>query len=136
MTPVILLTDGYIANGSEPWLIPDVRQAAADRDQAPAEPQRTATASCPTSATSTLARPWAIPGTPGLEHRIGGLEKQDVTGNVSYEPANHEHMVHTRAKKVANIATHDPARRTSTAPTSGDLLVIGWGGTFGAARRP
>ena len=79
----------------------------------------------------TLARPWALPGTPGLEHRIGGLEKEDVTGNVSYDPANHEHMVRTRAQKVANIANDIP-ELTVNGPDQGDLLVIGWGGTYGS----
>jgi 2-oxoglutarate ferredoxin oxidoreductase subunit alpha len=78
-----------------------------------------------------LVRPWAVPGTPGLEHRIGGIEKQDVTGNVNYEPANHEHMVHTRAQKIANIANDIPPLSV-TGPESGDLLVIGWGGTYGS----
>src|SRR5205807_46661 len=78
-----------------------------------------------------LVRPWAIPGTPGLEHRIGGLEKEDVTGNVSYDSANHEHMVRTRAQKIANIANDIP-ELTVTGPAEGDLLVIGWGGTYGS----
>src|SRR5207302_6708273 len=78
-----------------------------------------------------LVRQWAVPGTPGLEHRIGGIEKEDVTGNVSYEPANHEHMVKTRAQKIANIANEIP-ELTVDGPESGDLLIIGWGGTYGA----
>ncbi len=78
-----------------------------------------------------LARPWAIPGTPGLMHRIGGLEKQDVTGNVSYDPQNHQHMVDTRAQKVANVAQEIPQQEVVGAP-SGDLLVLSWGGTYGA----
>src|SRR5207249_9347912 len=78
-----------------------------------------------------LVRQWAIPGTPGLEHRIGGLEKEDGTGNVSYDPINHEHMVRTRAKKIANIANEIP-ELTVNGPAEGDLLVIGWGGTYGA----
>jgi 2-oxoglutarate ferredoxin oxidoreductase subunit alpha len=76
-------------------------------------------------------RQWAIPGTPGLEHRIGGLEKEDVTGNVSYDPANHEHMIRTRAQKIANIANEIPLLEV-TGPDEGDLLVIGWGGTYGS----
>ena len=82
----------------------------------------------------TLARPWAIPGTPGLEHRIGGLEKQDVTGNVNYDPANHEHMVHLRADKVARIADDIPTSGRS-ATRRGELLVLGWGSTSGAIHR-
>src|SRR5207247_1496948 len=78
-----------------------------------------------------LARPWALPGTPGLMHRIGGLEKQDVTGNVSYDPENHEKMVHIRAEKVERIAKENPLQ-TVYGPASGDLLVLSWGGTFGA----
>jgi 2-oxoglutarate ferredoxin oxidoreductase subunit alpha len=78
-----------------------------------------------------LARPWALPGTPGLEHRIGGLEKQDITGNVSYDPANHQHMINTRAAKVANIAKELPPQKID-GPASGDLLVVSWGGTYGA----
>jgi 2-oxoglutarate ferredoxin oxidoreductase subunit alpha len=78
-----------------------------------------------------LARPWALPGTPGLEHRIGGLEKQDVTGNVNYEPANHQHMTDTRARKVANIANELPPQHID-GPASGELLVLSWGGTYGA----
>ncbi len=76
-------------------------------------------------------RPWAVPGTPGLEHRIGGLEKEDITGNVSYDPSNHEHMVRTRAKKVANIANEIP-ELSVMGPSEGDLLVLGWGGTYGS----
>ena len=78
-----------------------------------------------------LARPWALPGTPGLEHRIGGLEKQDITGNVSYDPNNHQHMINTRAAKVANIAKELPPQKID-GPASGDLLVVSWGGTYGA----
>lgn len=127
MTPVILLTDGYLANGSEPWLVPDV-------DQIPAFPVsfRTEAAGFRPYERNpeTLARPWVIPGTPGLEHRIGGIEKQDGTGNVNYEPANHEHMVRTRAAKVAGIKVPD-------LEVHGDpdgLLVVGWGSTFGSIR--
>ena len=134
MTPVFLLTDGYIANGSEPWLIPDFDNAPKDHLLSPDAQERRERASCPTSATSDLVRPWAIPGTPGLEHRIGGLEKQDVTGNVSYDPANHEHMVHTRAEKDRRHPSR-PARRSSvTGPEKGDVLLLSWGGTFGAVK--
>ena len=127
MTPVILLSDGYIANGAEPWRLPTVEDLAPidvsfrtdkegflpylrDKD--------------------TLARPWAIPGTPGLEHRIGGIEKADGTGNISYEPQNHENMVRLRAEKVARVAVDLPP-----AEAEGDdsgLLVLGWGSTYGA----
>src|SRR5688572_1056068 len=132
MTPVILLTDGYLANGSEPWLIPDVAQL----------PRLTVThptavnderGYMPYKRDEALARPWAIPGTPGLEHRIGGLEKQDVTGNVNYESANHEHMVRTRAAKVAGIKPMGQDLLW-TGPESGEVLIVGWGSTFGAIK--
>jgi 2-oxoglutarate ferredoxin oxidoreductase subunit alpha len=131
MTPVIVLSDGYIANGSEPWLLPDT-------EKLPAIPVSYAPAGAAGSKfmpyarnPKTLARPWAKPGTPGLTHRIGGLEKQDVTGNISYDADNHQHMVDTRAQKVANIAD-DVGPATTLGPDSGDLLVLGWGSTRGA----
>ncbi|HEY9222505.1 MAG TPA: 2-oxoacid:acceptor oxidoreductase subunit alpha [Lutibacter sp.] len=129
MTPVILLTDGYIANGSAPWKIQSIADMPAiknhkvtkvkenwspyDRDE------------------KTLARNWPVPGTPGLEHRIGGLEKDSVTGNISYEPINHEKMTHIRAEKVRLVQNNIPDLKTEFAD-SGDLLVIGWGGTYGS----
>jgi 2-oxoglutarate ferredoxin oxidoreductase subunit alpha len=130
MTPVMLLTDGYIANGSEPWRIPDASTLPKLEIKHPGPPQN-GDAFMPYERDERLARPWALPGTPGLEHRIGGLEKQDVTGNVSYDPANHEHMVHTRAQKVANIAKDIPPQKLDGAAT-GDLLVLSWGGPYGA----
>jgi len=130
MTPVVVLTDGYIANGAEPWKIPDVQSLPKIEVHHPAakengEPFK------PYARDSRLARPWAIPGTPGLMHRIGGLEKQDITGNVNYEPANHEHMINQRARKVALVANDLPPQ-TVAGPTTGKLLVISWGGTYGA----
>jgi 2-oxoglutarate ferredoxin oxidoreductase subunit alpha len=129
MTPVILLTDGYIANGSAPWKIrsvadmPEIKNhkvtkitenwSPYDRDE------------------KTLARNWPVPGTPGMEHRVGGLEKDRVTGNISYEPKNHEEMTHIRAEKVRLVANNIPELQTEFAE-SGDLLVIGWGGTYGS----
>ncbi|MEX2092840.1 MAG: 2-oxoacid:acceptor oxidoreductase subunit alpha [Pirellulales bacterium] len=130
MTPVLLLTDGYIANGSEPWRIPDVSTLPKLEIKHPGAPLN-GDAFLPYKRDERLARPWAIPGTPGLEHRIGGLEKQDVTGNVSYDPENHEHMIHTRAQKVANIAKDIPPQKLDGAAT-GDVLVLSWGGTYGA----
>src|SRR5438034_8277841 len=138
-TPVYLLSDAYLANGSEPWLIPD----------ATALPDLTVEfATAPNAGDQfqpylrdpqTLARPWAIPGTPGLEHRIGGLEKQDVTGNVSYDPDNHDAMVRLRAQKVAGIAADIPELEVDDPDGDAKLLVLGWGGTYGpiaaAARR-
>jgi 2-oxoglutarate ferredoxin oxidoreductase subunit alpha len=130
MTPVVLLTDGYIANGSEPWRIPSLSELPKIDVLHPAEPNN-GDAFLPYARNERLARPWAIPGTPGLMHRIGGLEKQDGTGNVSYDPINHEHMVRTRAKKVALVADDVPLQKLD-GDESGDLLVVSWGGTYGA----
>jgi 2-oxoglutarate/2-oxoacid ferredoxin oxidoreductase subunit alpha len=128
MTPVFYLSDGYLGNGSEPWKLPKV-------DELPKidiEYRTEAEGFHPYLRNeATLARPWAIPGTPGLEHRIGGLEKQHITGNVSYDPDNHEFMVRLRAEKVARIANFIPEVEVFGKP-EGKLLVIGWGGTYGA----
>jgi 2-oxoglutarate ferredoxin oxidoreductase subunit alpha len=134
MTPVILLSDGYLANGAEPWRIPDVEHLSPIPVEHPTRPNGSNGSSGhfqPYLRDERLVRPWAIPGTPGLEHRIGGLEKDDVTGNVSYDPLNHEHMIKTRAQKIANIAQEIPPLEV-TGPATGDLLVLGWGGTHGA----
>ena len=132
MTPVMLLTDGYIANGSEPWRIPDVADAAArSRSSTPARPTN-GDAFLPYARDERLARPWALPGTPGLMHRIGGLEKQDITGNVNYEPANHQHMVNTAGRARWRTSPTTFRRKKSTAPRRGKLLVLSWGGTYGA----
>jgi 2-oxoglutarate ferredoxin oxidoreductase subunit alpha len=130
MTPVMLLTDGYIANGSEPWRIPKYSDLPKIEITHPGPPAN-GDAFLPYKRDERLARPWALPGTVGLEHRIGGLEKQDITGNVSYDPANHQHMVNTRAKKVELIANDIPPQKLD-GPATGDLLVISWGGTYGA----
>lgn len=128
MTPVVLLSDGYLANGSEPWLLP----RAADIPEMPVSFRADPEGFLPyLRDPETLARPWAIPGTPGLEHRIGGIEKEDGTGNVNYEPENHEFMVRTRAAKIAGIARDIPPVEVMGAQ-SGEVLVVGWGGTFGA----
>ena len=130
MIPVMLLSDGYIANGAEPWRIPDV----AGLQQIPVShpgPAENGDEFLPYARDERLARPWAIPGTPGLEHRVGGLEKEDGTGNVSYDPDNHQHMTNVRQKKIDNIALDIPAQ-TAVGPDSGDLLVLSWGGTYGA----
>jgi 2-oxoglutarate ferredoxin oxidoreductase subunit alpha len=128
-TPVYLLSDAYLANGSEPWLLPDVAALPAIdpgfTTEAPDDVEFH-----PYTRDDTLARPWAIPGTPGLEHRIGGLEKQDVTGNVSYDPDNHDLMTRLRAQKVAGIASDIPELEVDD-PEGADLLVLSWGGTFG-----
>src|SRR5690349_14007946 len=127
-TPVFLLSDAYLANGSEPWLLPDVDAIAPiepgfAEGNGEFEPYR--------RDEETLARPWAIPGTAGLEHRIGGLEKQDVTGNVSYDPDNHDLMVRLRAQKVAGIAQDIPELEVDD-PDGADTLVLSWGGTYGS----
>jgi 2-oxoglutarate ferredoxin oxidoreductase subunit alpha len=127
-TPVYLLSDAYLANGSEPWLIPDVADLPeiapgfATANGGDFQPYQRDPA--------TLARPWAIPGTPGLEHRIGGLEKADVTGNVSYDPENHDLMTRLRAAKVAGIANDIPPLEVDD-PGGADTLVLGWGSTYG-----
>jgi 2-oxoglutarate ferredoxin oxidoreductase subunit alpha len=127
-TPVYLLSDAYLANGSEPWLIPsvdslpDISVPFAEAGAGEFQPY--------TRDPETLARPWAIPGTPGLEHRIGGLEKADVTGNVSYDPENHDLMTRLRAAKVAGIANDIPLLEVDD-PDGADTLVLGWGSTYG-----
>jgi 2-oxoglutarate ferredoxin oxidoreductase subunit alpha len=134
MTPVLLLSDGYLANGAEPWMIPNPADLPRIEVKHPTGPNSNGNGEAkflPYKRDARLVREWAIPGTAGLEHRIGGIEKEDVTGNVSYDPANHEHMVHTRAKKIANIADEIPLLEVN-GPAEGDLLVIGWGGTFGS----
>ena len=129
-TPVYLLSDAYLANGSEPWLLPDV-ESLPDISTKFAEPEEHEGDFLPYKRDpDTLARPWAIPGTPGLEHRIGGLEKADGTGNVSYDPDNHDLMVRMRARKVAGIAADIPELEVDD-PDGADLLVVGWGGTYG-----
>ncbi len=130
MTPVMVLTDGYIANGSEPWRIPDAASMPAIEVKHPG-PLHNGDVFHPYERDERLARPWALPGTPGLMHRIGGLEKQDITGNVNYEPDNHQHMVNTRARKVAGVARDIPLQEV-VGPQQGRLLVLSWGGTYGA----
>jgi 2-oxoglutarate/2-oxoacid ferredoxin oxidoreductase subunit alpha len=127
MVPVIVLSDGYLANGAEPWKIPDLSQLP----DIPVHFEKNPEGFHPYRRNpETLARPWAIPGTPGLEHRIGGLEKQDVTGNVNYEPLNHERMVRLRAEKVAGIVQDVPDVVPAGDP-SGELLIVAWGSTHG-----
>ncbi len=130
MTPVICLTDGYLGNGAEPWLIPKVEDLAEipvtfAKDPATFKPYE--------RDPKTLARPWAIPGTPGLEHRIGGLEKADITGDISYDPDNHDFMVKIRGKKIDGIANDIPDQ-TIEGDAKSDLLVLGWGSTYGAIK--
>jgi 2-oxoglutarate ferredoxin oxidoreductase subunit alpha len=134
MTPVIFLSDGYIANGAEPWKFPN-----AD-DLQPIEVHFKKTLADgegklkPYLRDDKLVRPWAIPGTPGLEHRIGGLEKEDITGNVSYDPDNHEFMVKIREEKVNRIADHIPLQKLDSGAEKGKLLVLGWGSTYGTIK--
>jgi 2-oxoglutarate ferredoxin oxidoreductase subunit alpha len=129
-TPVYLLSDAYLANGSEPWLIPEVESLPRIDPAFTTQPPEDGEFLPYTRDPETLARPWAIPGTPGLEHRIGGLEKQDATGNVSYDPDNHDRMVRLRAQKVAGIAGDMPELEVDD-PGGASLLVVGWGGTYG-----
>jgi 2-oxoglutarate ferredoxin oxidoreductase subunit alpha len=127
MVPVIILSDGYLANGAEPWKIPTI----AELPEIPVHFATDPVGFQPYKRDpETLARPWAIPGTPGLEHRIGGIEKQDVTGNVNYDPLNHEHMVRTRAAKVETVAAEIPDV-VPEGDAAGDLLIVAWGSTHG-----
>jgi 2-oxoglutarate/2-oxoacid ferredoxin oxidoreductase subunit alpha len=128
MVPVMVLSDGFLANGSEPWLIPDPATLPPIEVSFRSEKEGFFPY---LRDPATLARPWVRPGTPGLEHRIGGIEKQDVTGNISYDPENHDHMVRTRAEKVRRVAQEIPPT-TINGPATGDVLVVGWGGTYGS----
>jgi 2-oxoglutarate ferredoxin oxidoreductase subunit alpha len=135
-TPVMLLSDGYLANGSEPWQIPDVADLPRIDPQFATEPNHEDTKGQPDfwpylRDEETLARPWAVPGTPGLEHRIGGLEKGEGHGNISYDPANHDLMVRTRAAKVQRIAQDIPPMEVDDPSGEASVLVLGWGSTYG-----
>ena len=133
MTPVILLSDGYIANGAEPWQVPKVEDLVPIRVVHPTE-LNSEDGYLPYLRDERLVRPWARAGTPGLMHRVGGLEKSDVTGNVDYDPNNHEHMSQVRAQKVANVAEAIPEQDVFGAQ-DGDVLLLSWGGTFGSVRQ-
>lgn len=134
MTPVILLSDGYIANGAEPWKFP------VSADLPPIEVKFKTVLDegeeqfLPYKRDDKLVRPWAIPGTPGFEHRIGGIEKQDITGNISYDADNHQHMVKVRQAKIDKIADFIPLQTIDSGPKKGKVLVIGWGSTYGAIK--
>jgi 2-oxoglutarate ferredoxin oxidoreductase subunit alpha len=130
MTPVVLLSDGYIANGAEPWRVPRFEDLPKIPVEHPA-PTSEREPFLPYLRDERLSRPWALPGTAGLQHRIGGLEKQHVTGNVCYDPDNHEFMIKLRAQKVENIAMDIPLQEVQGSP-AGELLVLSWGGTYGA----
>ncbi|GAB7005844.1 2-oxoacid:acceptor oxidoreductase subunit alpha [Nocardioides sp. AN3] len=136
-TPVMLLSDGYLANGSEPWRIPDVEDLPLIEPAFATQPNHVSTSGAADTFwpylrdEATLARPWAVPGTPGLEHRIGGLEKGDGHGNISYDPDNHELMVRTRAAKVARIADSLAPLEVDDPTGAARVLVVGWGSTYG-----
>ena len=133
MTPVFYLSDGYLANGSEPWKIPDIKKL---------DPIKVNFSDKPNDGDSflpykrddkTLSRPWALPGTPGLEHRLGGIEKEENTGHVNYDPDNHHRMTEIRQEKISRVAD-DIGKTKVYGDTNGDLLILGWGGTYGACR--
>jgi 2-oxoglutarate ferredoxin oxidoreductase subunit alpha len=130
-TPVYLLSDAYLANGSEPWLLPDVASLPDISTQFATEPNFEGEFLPYLRDEKTLARPWAVPGTPGLEHRVGGLEKADRTGNISYDPENHDLMTRLRAQKVAGIAGDIPELEVDDPDGDANVLVLGWGGTYG-----
>jgi 2-oxoglutarate ferredoxin oxidoreductase subunit alpha len=132
MTPVMFLSDGYIANGSEPWRFPQSADLKSFKGNFITE--KNGEKFLPYKRDEKLARPWAIPGTAGLEHRIGGIEKQHETGNISYDPENHEFMVRMREAKVAKVADHIPAQTLDNGNEKGKLLVVGWGSTYGAIK--
>jgi 2-oxoglutarate ferredoxin oxidoreductase subunit alpha len=134
MTPVILLSDGYIANGAEPWKFPVAADLAPIQVTFKTTLDEGETKFMPYKRDEKLVRPWAVPGTPGFEHRIGGIEKQDITGNVSYDPDNHQHMVNTRQAKVDKIADYIPLQQLDSGAATGKVLVLGWGSTYGAIK--
>lgn len=132
MTPVIFLSDGYIANGSEPWRFPNAKDLKEIKVSFIKE--KNGDKYLPYKRDEKLSRPWAIPGTKGLEHRIGGIEKQHETGNISYDPENHEFMVHMRDAKVEKVADSIPLQKLDSGSEKGKLLVLGWGSTYGAIK--
>jgi len=134
MTPVIFLSDGYIANGAEPWRYPQSKDLPAIEVKFKTALDEAEEKYKPYARDQKLARPWAVPGTAGLEHRIGGLEKQNITGNVNYEPENHQLMVKLRQEKVDKIAEYIPEQKLDSGPEKGKILVLGWGSTYGAIK--
>lgn len=132
MTPVIFLSDGYIANGAEPWRFPSAIELPNITPKLAKSEDYTGLTYQPYLRNEDLVRQWAVPGSPGLEHRLGGLEKEDITGNISYDPENHQKMVKIRAQKVANIANYYPPLCVEQGKESGKLLILGWGSTYGA----
>ncbi len=132
MTPVIILTDAYLASAAEPWRIPDLKHLP----EFPARLRTDPNGFQPfLRDQETLARPWAVPGTPGLEHRIGGIERDSQTGHICYDPDNHQHMTEMRAAKIRGIANDIPLQEVTLGSASGELAVVGWGSTFGPARQ-
>jgi 2-oxoglutarate ferredoxin oxidoreductase subunit alpha len=134
MTPVIFLSDGYIANGAEPWKFPKADDLPPIEVKFKTELGHNEEIFQPYLRDEKLVRPWAVPGTAGLEHRIGGIEKQNITGNVSYDPDNHQLMVKIRQEKVDKIAEHIPEQKLDSGPATGEVLVLGWGSTYGAIK--
>ncbi len=134
MTPVIFLSDGYIANGAEPWRFPKSEDLPAVKVSFKTDLGHGEEKFQPYLRDEKLVRPWAVPGTPGLEHRIGGIEKQNITGNVSYDPENHQLMVKIREEKVEKIAEYIPEQHLDSGPEKGKILVIGWGSTYGVIK--
>jgi len=134
MTPVIFLSDGYIANGAEPWKFPKADDLQEIKVKFKTELGHDEEKFQPYLRDEKLVRPWAIPGTPGFEHRIGGLEKQNITGNVSYDPENHQLMVKIRQEKIDKIADYIPDQQLDSGPEKGKVLVLGWGSTYGAIK--
>jgi 2-oxoglutarate ferredoxin oxidoreductase subunit alpha len=133
MTPVLVLSDGYIANGAEPWKFPksaDLEEINVGTVQSKTSEEKF----MPYLRDEKLVRQWAVPGTEGLEHRIGGLEKEDVTGNVSYDPENHQKMVKIREEKVERIADFIPKQSMDSGKDKGKILVLGWGSTYGSIK--
>jgi 2-oxoglutarate ferredoxin oxidoreductase subunit alpha len=134
MTPVILLSDGYIANGAEPWRFPSKKDLPKIEVKFKTQLGDGEDKYLPYLRDEKGVRPWAVPGTPGLEHRIGGLEKQNITGNVNYEPENHQLMVKLRQEKVDKIADYIPEQEIDNGPEKGKILVLGWGSTYGTIK--
>jgi 2-oxoglutarate ferredoxin oxidoreductase subunit alpha len=132
-TPVILLSDTFLQNSSEPWRLPTVEDLPSIDPRFATQPNHD-DGFMPYLRDEKLARPWAVPGTPGLRHRIGGLEKEDVTGNISYDAANHERMTHLRLAKVEKVAETAPSLEVDDETGDAELLVLGWGSTYGAIR--
>jgi 2-oxoglutarate ferredoxin oxidoreductase subunit alpha len=131
---VIFLSDGYIANGAEPWKFPSSADLPPIHISFKTELGYSEPKFQPYQRNEKLVRPWAVPGTPGLEHRIGGLEKENITGNVSYDPENHQLMVKIRQEKVDKIADYIPLQQLDNGPEKGSVLVLGWGSTYGVIK--